>query len=427
METPRSGLQRIEQSRWFQFTVMGMILLNTFLMAEEANIPEDKRDVGQLFLFQALNNVFLVFFLFEIAIRLSVYRCAFFMNKDWGWNWFDFTIVFFSALDQWVLRSLETSNRLSLFLRVLRMVRIVRAFRLFKHFRQLNILATGLIQSLQSVVWVGVLFLLVMFVYAILITRLVGKNAKEDFDDPEHQEMIVKKFGTIPSSMATLFIFLSCDDWSAPARLINKKYPWMQLVWMSYIIIGAFTLLSLLTGLMADKMNQVRTEEEESENKAKASKMVDFMKELKVAFDRADTSGDAMVDLDEFHQMLSDRSISEKLQEWGFPELRAGQARDVFNALDRDTDGHLSWNEFRDGILQLSRPSTSKDIMWLEARVFRIDRNFREYPNANPGLLWDHQVNRVHARAALISERLDLLQHELAAFFKSAGYDPSAD
>merc|ERR1712225_154940 len=98
---------------------------------------------------------------------------------------------------------------------------------------------------------------------AIYITDLVGiDDAPEQFEDPE---AIRLWFGSTLRSMNTLFIFLTFDDWSTAARMVNKVHPWMEIFWMAYILFGAFTLLSVLTGLMADCMNAARQEELDEE------------------------------------------------------------------------------------------------------------------------------------------------------------------
>mmetsp|Transcript_65150 Transcript_65150/g.201664 ORF Transcript_65150/g.201664 Transcript_65150/m.201664 type:complete len:432 (-) Transcript_65150:78-1373(-) len=418
----QSTLERIETSRIFQYVVIGVILLNTLLLSWEAN----SRDANLLPVFDVLDSIMLVFFVCEICFRLIVYRCNFFREpKERWWNIFDFTVVAIGVLDAWIMRPLlgTQGQQLFLFFRFTRILRVLRAFRLFKEFKKLRILARGLVESLNSVGWVAFMFLLVMFVYAIVITSLAGKNYA-DFDDPDERKIVKEKFGTILSSMETLFLFLTCDDWSTSARIVNKKYPLMEFVWISYIVIGAFTLLSLLTGLMADKMNQVRTEEEEKEAKEKAVLLEDFIEELKVMFDKADSSGDARVSPDEFEKMVCKRHCAEKLTDWGVPIMKAGEARQVFDALDRDGDQSLTWDEFRDGLLQLSRPFSAKDVMWLEGHVFKLDAALREKAGQNPGLAWDMRLNKVHAKATFVSERLGILERDLEEFFSHVGFQP---
>jgi len=417
-------LQRMEQSNIFQGVTITAVLLNTHLLAMEA----EAEDPGAA-QWEHLDQAFLTFFVCEISFRLAAYRCEFFRNKEWKWNTFDLTIVALGVLDQWVMPLLEADSsqkmaKLIMIFRVLRVLRVLRAFRLFRQFKKLKILARGLLDSLQSVFWVALLFALVIFSYAIVITKLAGKNWQQ-FDAGEDQEVVKDKFGTIPKSMETLFIFLTCDDWSTPARIVNKKMPYMQFVWVTYIVLGVFTLLSLLTGLMADKMNEERTREEENEAAEKADKLELFLDNLKVMFDKADTSGDAMVDVDEFKEMLCNRKVAKKMQECGLPAIRAQETSEIFQAMDRDRDGQLPWEEFRDGLIQLSKPFTSKDIMWLESSILKLDRMLAQHDASGHCIDWDHRLDRVHAHATLISERLAFLERSLSGFFDRVGYRPA--
>jgi len=106
------------------------------------------------------------------------------------------------------------------------------------------------------------------------------------------------------------------------------------------------------------------------------------------------------------------------------PAIKEKEAEEIFEALDRDGSGQLSWSEFRDGLLQMRRPFAIKDIMWLEATLSKLDMSLVQYRKTNEGYQWDCQLNKLHARATLIFERLSFLENQLGDFFDSVGYDP---
>lgn len=416
-----SRLEAFEKSDPVQFTIMGIVFLNTVLMALEAELRDDNA------LYEQLEDWFLVIFTVELCFRLLLYRCSFFTRPgDRAWNIFDLTVVLLNVLGRQAATKSSSDNsnkdlkrmQYMMMLRVLRILRVLRAFRIFRHFRKLQTLGRGLFDSLASVVWVGVLFLLTMFVYAILITSVAGKNYKAFGPDAANVD---ENFGTVLRSMQTLFLFLTLDDWSSPARTVNRLYPVMELLFVSYIILGAFTLLSLLTGLMANKMNEARTREEQTISKEKAKKLDLFLGHLKKIFDEADTSGDCKMDEDEFRELVRGPHAKE-LYNWGVPAIEDDNVASTFSALDWDQAGFLTWDAFRDGLVRLSKPFTPRDMMWLESSICRLDKALLERMECHPGIQWDHKLLRIHARVSLLYDRVERLDAKLQVFFKQVGY-----
>merc|ERR1719215_1479306 len=69
-------------------------------------------------------------------------------------------------------------------------------------------------------------------------------------------------WGSVARSMFTLFQFLTMDGWGEVDEQVVRQMPWLQLFFFPFIFFGAFVIMSLLTGVMADHMNDVRKTEE---------------------------------------------------------------------------------------------------------------------------------------------------------------------
>lgn len=269
----------------FQNFVIVLIMLNTVVMSFEADMPDKK------WLWTIVDNVFLTCFSVELTMRLCFWGCRFFYNQDWKWNCFDFFIVGLGIADQWVMilylkfivggdahehHQSGSLSRLVMMMRSIRILRVLRAIRLLRQFPDLYRLVMGLVGSFNSVVWVAVLFLMLLLVSSIFVTNIVGGYIDE-FADPG---AVKEYFGSMMVTMNTLFVYLTSDDWSTSARMVNEEMPFMEFFWIGYMFLGAFTLLSLLTGLMADKMNSVREEAEdlmEEDNEAKGEGEIEIV------------------------------------------------------------------------------------------------------------------------------------------------------
>eukprot|EP00928_Gymnodinium_smaydae_P048980 TRINITY_DN32822_c0_g1_i1.p1 TRINITY_DN32822_c0_g1~~TRINITY_DN32822_c0_g1_i1.p1 ORF type:complete len:511 (+),score=153.98 TRINITY_DN32822_c0_g1_i1:173-1534(+) len=428
-----------------QNIVIAVILLNTFVMALEADYPDYPE-------WPWVDSAFLLFFVGEITLKLCAVGCYdFFTNPaDKAWNIFDFSIVAMGVLDQWILRAFfmveEASSpgtnstlmgaggrppsfsKALIIMRVLRILRVLRAVRLFKSFPSLYRLVQGLIGSFQSVCWVAVLFGLWLLVSSIIVTNLVGRQAEEFVSDEVSLEDVLGWFGGIVISMKTLFIYLTCDDWSTSARAVNAKLMWMELFWILYMIVGAFTLLSLLTGLMADKMNEVR---EESESDSKEEDAKESRKTLKLvgqAMQAHDDNHDGCIDLNEFREICHDKKFLEAAKCLEV-DIVPGEEAALYKALDIRGTGNVPWEEFSENLIALSKENVEmKNVLWLEGALMKVDHAMSKYVAGGDTMTareaWGQRVDQLSNRASRLQEKVLAMQQVLLDEMKKAGYKP---
>ncbi len=115
-----------------------------------------------------------------------------------NWNIFDFFIVLTSVIE--ILVAAISGGGGSTGLSVFRLMRVFRVLRLVVYVERLNILVQAFLLALQSVVWVGVLLMMVLYMFAVIAQGLFGKS--EDLEN--NVEGVQEWFGTVPRSMATL-------------------------------------------------------------------------------------------------------------------------------------------------------------------------------------------------------------------------------
>jgi len=147
------------------------------------------------FILQVLDFIILTVFCLEVVVKIlaeSTRPWLYFMGPDYKWNWFDFLIVVFSL----PIPGLSGMN--ASFLRLLRLARITK---IFKKIRQLQMIVSGLIHGLKSIVWILLLMLLIFYLFAVAAVIVFKQN------DRFH-------FGNIPIAMVTLFRASTLEDWS---------------------------------------------------------------------------------------------------------------------------------------------------------------------------------------------------------------------
>jgi len=397
-----------------------LICLNTFVLVLECDHPVWKLPLGghhYVSVWFVTNAMFLMCFLAELALRIAAFGCAgFFLDrKEWAWNLFDFFIVACGVLDAVEFLFIGHSHGgIFLVLRGLRLLRVLRVVRIFRSFKKLRALIRGLVESFQSVLWIALFLGVVIFISAIFTTEVLGKRAD---DWPEDERPDVEMYwGSVQGSALTLFQFLTLDDWKDVYVQVVAVKPWMRLFFVPYIMFAAFVMMSALTGVMAEHMDQVRTDEEEEE---KVQRLEDFeaaMEALEEAFNEeaADVEGEALVSREAFPNLLASGPVAAELEAVGM-EVSEKEASDLFEFFDSSGEGLISWEEFLQAMDDIHRGLTAKQVLKLAHAFRQATRQETAKAAGPPGATastpdrdhWSKEAQRRLQEAEGRSERLD--------------------
>lgn len=238
------------------------------------------------------------------------------------------------------------------------------------------------------------MFTIFLLVCAIFCTNIIGHDA-EEFPNPDE---IRQYWGGVLASMSTLFQFLTLDDWAAVAQHVTVVMPAMQLFFVFYIVFAAFVIVSLLTGVMAEHMNNVRQIEDHEQLSGKIDEGNSSHTSILKAFECADVNNSDSLDQWEFIEMLSNPAIVQDLGELGV-RLDIADARDIFAAFDKGQKGHVSSAEFLTGMQQLRDGVTSRQMLTLHGTILRVDGMLVE--------MKDRQFRRTVDTPQFTKEKLD--------------------
>lgn len=257
MNAAQSAIQRIEEAAWFHRVVLLSIALAGVLVGLETDARIRQSFAPWL---KAADLLIVVVFTLEVLVHLAA------RGRRWSdyfrdpWNVFDFVIV---ALC-WV--PMENS-----FAPVLRLVRVLRVLRLIPNVPQLQTLVSALLRSVPPMTYIGLLLVLLFYVYAVIGVSVFGAN------DPVH-------FGTLPKAMLTLFQVSTLENWSEILKIemlgsarfgyegmehmaVGSKAQPMAAVayFVSFIMLGTMIILNLLIGVVVNSMTEARVEVERTQ------------------------------------------------------------------------------------------------------------------------------------------------------------------
>lgn len=220
----------LTENRYFQRTIIGVILLNAVVLGL---LTMENLDPGVVSLLEFLDDACLVIFCIELALKLIAHHLGFFRQ---GWNIFDFLVVGVALV--------PATGPLS----VLRALRIFRLMRLVTAIPSMRRVIHGMFAAIPGTASVaGVLFVM-FYVAAIMATNFFGAV------DPEN-------FGSLGVSFFTLFQFLTMEGWPDVARPVMEKMPYAWLFFIPFILLTSLTTLNLMFGIIVDTMDQAKEEE----------------------------------------------------------------------------------------------------------------------------------------------------------------------
>jgi voltage-gated sodium channel len=234
-----SFCQRLIDSVVFQRFVLGLILVAGVLVGLETNAAL-MAQIGPWL--GAADRLVLALFVVELLVRFGAHGARpwrFFRDP---WNLFDFAIVAFCLLPL----GAEYSA-------VLRLARVLRVLRLITALPRLQILVTALLKSIPSMAYVGVLLVVLFYVYAVVGVSLFGKA------DPAH-------FGSLGASALALFQVVTLEGWADIMRTQLAAGPGTILTigyFISFILLGTMITLNLLIGVIVTGMEEARQEMED--------------------------------------------------------------------------------------------------------------------------------------------------------------------
>lgn len=203
----RLKARKIINSTWFNMTILGLIVLNGFLIGVQTynNVPSYVQVVQLCILF--------VFFI-EVLLRWHGRRSTreYFADR---WNWFDVFILIIGIIPEVAgIIFTEMDDQQNSVFATLRVLRIVQLTRSIRAIEELRVLIGVLLKSIKSLSYIAVLFLLVMYIYAIMGVTLF-KN--KQYDQSEHLELTISNpdpYGDIWEAFFTLFRILTGEDWT---------------------------------------------------------------------------------------------------------------------------------------------------------------------------------------------------------------------
>ncbi len=241
--------RRIESPR-VQNGLLALILVNAAILGLETS-PAIMAEWGTVLV--VADRAILAVFVAEIALRLAVWRGSFFRDP---WSVFDFVVVGIALL--------PAAGPFA----VLRALRVLRLLRLVSVAPSMRGVVSALLTALPGMASIIGLMALVLYVSAVLATKLFGAIAPEFFD-------------SLGASLFTLFQVMTIEGWPDIARGVMAQAPYAWIFFVAYLLIATFMVLNLFIAVVVNAMQSQVTEDLKDEGEAHTQLILDEVRALR--------------------------------------------------------------------------------------------------------------------------------------------------
>lgn len=223
----RARVARLVTSAAFQRVVIGLILLNAVTLGLET-WDSLMAEYGGLFI--AIDDTLLWIFTAELVLRIYAFRGRFLRDP---WGIFDLVVVGIAWMP-------ETDT-----ISVLRAMRVLRVLRLVSVVPSLRNVVEAMLAALPGMGSIVLLMLLIFYVASVMATKLFGDDMAEHF-------------GTMGTSLFTLFQLMTLDDWANIVKPVLETHPNALVFFLPFILIATFVVLNLFIGVIVESIQTMR-------------------------------------------------------------------------------------------------------------------------------------------------------------------------
>eukprot|EP00929_Paragymnodinium_shiwhaense_P118552 TRINITY_DN90473_c0_g1_i1.p1 TRINITY_DN90473_c0_g1~~TRINITY_DN90473_c0_g1_i1.p1 ORF type:complete len:614 (-),score=97.32 TRINITY_DN90473_c0_g1_i1:240-2081(-) len=322
--------------------------------------------------FEALDFLFGLAFTVEITGKIITENRKFLLNLS---NWYDLAIVSLFWLKAGVQLEQLFSPFLLRLVRVTRLLRLLKFVRAFEVFDTLRLLVRSIRACLPTMFWTGILVLTIIMVFAMFFCFILEADQRDETIDLDLRLELFDLFGTFDRSVLSIHE-VTFGNWVPISRFLSKNFSrYHAYFFLAYRCVISFGILLVVRSVfVAETIRCAQTDDEimilqkERQVRVNSQRMQRF-------FAEADDSGDGLVSLEEFRQILANKRV----QTWlAAQDLHISDPAFVFQLVDSDGTDCLSAVELAHGLSRLKGPAKAMDLMSMSVDVKKMNSRLHE-------------------------------------------------
>jgi len=347
----RISVARVILAKNFDYLMTGIVVLNLIAIVYEVDqealcYPEYKdresdcrthSRSGHMTGLYILNMFFLIVYTTEMIFRLYVERLSYFSR-------FENSVDCFVCVSGWISEALDSVFNASWF-RVLRIFRLLRAMRIVTNVPELYMLFMGFIGSMRAMLFGSLLIFALLLFCSILIVQYAHPVASNiPF---KHCVRCDRGYRSVLDATLTLFQnIITGDSWGEINIPVIEDTPWLGLLLPSSFLLVGVGAMNLILAVIVDRAVEAREQnikhklvEKRMERKARRVQLVTMFEDL-------DTDDSGTLSEEEMHAAFTGNEEFQNMLVMA--DVDNEEVQDIFNWIDLNGDGNISYMEFCD-------------------------------------------------------------------------------
>lgn len=358
----RAYVGRVVESAFVTQGVMLLVFAHVILLGFEVDISarsSNLEDIPEWF--SVVNFIIVCIFVVELLLKFIYLGCSgFWCGSDSGWNFFDLVIVAVSVadviVDYWSKVLSETivmeELRVLRSLRFVRAVRSIRIIRIFRYMAALRTLVLSIVSTMASLLWTLALLLVIIYAFGIILTQVVSEHCRfQMLDSGTHCDENLKRWGSVPESMLTLFMTISQGaDWGASIEPLRPISAFAVFLVVLYVVISIFAVMNVVTGVFCQTAIESASNDKDVATMKQVNAKSQKVAHLKAIFQEMDREKTNFVSFQDVKAAVHSPELKDFLESMG---ILSDDIWTWFMLLDTEETGLVDIDAFVSGCMQL--------------------------------------------------------------------------
>ncbi|CAK9096670.1 Sodium channel protein type 11 subunit alpha (NaN) (Sensory neuron sodium channel 2) (Sodium channel protein type XI subunit alpha) (Voltage-gated sodium channel subunit alpha Nav1.9) [Durusdinium trenchii] len=287
------------------------------------------------------NIVLLVIYSVECMLRAFVERHNYLWNR---WNQIDLLTVVLGWAGVVLAAAASFSGFQFNVLRITRVIRLLRAARVVISIPEFYILVSGLTSSFKAIIFGSVMLVSVIIVWAIIGVELLHPlNAGKIY--PDTCWHCKDAFGSVQEAAVTIFKqIVAGDSWGEINEPLALEHPALIPLFFFMFMMISLGCMNLILAVIVERATEARENDQARKLQKKDAEREANMVELALLCDSMDVNGNGSLSLQEMLDGYDhNHHFNNLMQEM---DIRRSDIRTIFNVLDGDCSGEVSYVEF---------------------------------------------------------------------------------
>lgn len=333
--------------------------------------------------------VFSFIFVLEVVFKVYMYGLSgHFCGSTALMNWFDAIVILADFIQVWMEITVpdedldENTPSASLF-RMIRLLRLTRVIRVTKSeaFKDLAELIHGILAGVYTLVWSLLLFLVVLYVVALVFRETLGRKKKEN---------IFELFRNVPRAMFTTF---RCSFGDCNSKLgvpifeyVTSEYgPAMSVFYSLFTFIVVVVLFNVISAMFVESTMEAaqsialtKRRERMQDESLLVTRIAILVRRImllatgrdpEVLSEHLDTIMNAQVPRETVDQVIHDPLAKQALIDLDINPLDHGRLSDIF---DPDNGGTIGVMDIAAGIRRLRGEARRSDVVCIDLMIRHV-------------------------------------------------------